>query len=72
MIQNITRSKLLFFTQIRFLPYFVLGGLIFYFNSTGNLNYFFKGYLTLLESQVLLVMIYFILSRISKTKKRTH
>jgi len=45
---------------LRLLPYISIGGLIFYFNSTLEFNYLIKGYLTLMESQLLILIIYLI------------
>lgn len=33
------------------LPLILLGGILFYFNSNAELNYFLRGYLTILELQ---------------------
>lgn len=53
-------------SRFRFLSYGVLGLLIFYFNSTWDSNIFVKGYLTLLEVQTSLVLLYFMMARLSK------
>ena len=57
-------------SRFRFLPYGVLGLLIFYFNSTWDSNIFVKGYLTLLEVQTSMVLLYFMMGRFSKSPTR--
>jgi len=57
-------------SRFRFLPYGVLGLLIFYFNSTWDSNIFVKGYLTLLEVQTSTVLLYFMMARLSKSPNR--
>ena len=44
--------------QLRLVPYIAIGCLIFYFNSNLDLNYIVKGYLSLIESQVCIIIIY--------------
>lgn len=57
-------------SRFRFLSYGVLGLLIFYFNSTWDSNIFVKGYLTLLEVQTSMVLLYFMIGRFSKSPTR--
>lgn len=57
-------------TWIRLFPYAILGIVIFSLNSATDLNYIFKGYLVLLESQVGILVIYFLLARRFKKNKR--
>lgn len=51
---------------MRFAPYAALGILVFSFNSTSELNYFWKGYLTILQAQAGIVMLYFAMSKFRK------
>lgn len=55
---------------MRLLPYAALGILVFSLNSASDLNYFLRGYLVLLEAQVGIVLIYFIMSKLAKNQKR--
>ncbi len=56
--------------QLRLVPYLAIGSLIFYFNSNLDLNYIVKGYLVLMESQLCIMVIYFLTAKItSKTHK---
>jgi hypothetical protein len=57
-------------SRFRFLFYGVLGLLIFYFNSTWDSNIFVKGYLTLIEVQTSIVLLYFMIARLSKIPTR--
>lgn len=54
---------------MRFAPYVALGILVFSFNSTSELNYFWKGYLTILQAQAGIVMLYFAMSQFRKHGK---
>jgi hypothetical protein len=54
-------------TWMRFAPYAALGVLVFSLNSASELNYFWKGYLAILEAQAGIVLLYFAMS-----KFRTH
>ncbi|HAC65805.1 MAG TPA: hypothetical protein DCF68_20310 [Cyanothece sp. UBA12306] len=47
--------------KLRVMPYIILGFLVFYLNSLASFNYFFKGYMILLECQAGIVGIYFLL-----------
>jgi hypothetical protein len=63
-------SKLL---GARFIPHFILGGIIFWGNSSLELPYFLRGYLTLLESQLGLALLYtFTLKRHQVTSVEKH
>lgn len=55
--------------RLRLFPYVILGGLIFAFNSSLQLNYFFKGYLTLIESQIVIIGIFFLMAKLAKKNK---
>jgi len=59
-----------FWSRFRFLPYAVVGVLIFYFNSTWDSNFFVKGYLTVIEAQTSIILLYFLMARISKSQSR--
>ena len=54
---------------MRFAPYAALGILLFSLNSTSELNYFLKGYLTILQAQAGIVMLYFAMSKFRKHGK---
>ncbi len=45
---------------LRLFPYLVFGSLVFHLNSMLSVNYLVKGYLVLLESQIGLVILYFL------------
>jgi hypothetical protein len=51
------------------LPYLLFGLLLFAVNSSFNLNYFARGYLTILEIQVGIVILYFWLAKQKKLTK---
>lgn len=57
---------------IKLMPYTILGLLIFLINSQINLNYLLKGYFTLIELQVVMIIMYFyLMPKIAKnTEKR--
>ncbi|CBN57188.1 MULTISPECIES: hypothetical protein [Kamptonema] len=57
-------------TWMRLLPYAALGIVVFSLNSASDLNYFLKGYLVLLEAQAGIVLIYFLMSKLARSKKR--
>ncbi len=59
-----------FWSRFRFLPYGILGILIFYVNSTWDANFFVKGYLTVLEVQTAMILLYFLMARLSKSQNR--
>lgn len=56
---------------LRLLPYVVFGASVFSLNSTLEINYFFKGYLILIEAQLGIVLIYFSLNRLLKSKSKS-
>jgi hypothetical protein len=56
-------------SQLRLIPYVILGLGVFAFNSSTDLNYFLRGYLVLLESQIGIVVLYFIIAKIIKRTK---
>lgn len=56
--------------KLRFLPYLVLGVVIFSLNSVINLNFFFKGYLVLLEAQIGIVLLYLLIAKLVKNNKK--
>jgi hypothetical protein len=60
--RSISRS-----TGIRLLPYFCLGGFVFWSNSNLELSYFLRGYLTLLEAQMGLALLYFFVFKRRRT-----
>lgn len=57
-------------TSFRLIPFILLGLGIFALNSSLDLNYFLRGYLVLLESQVGIVILYFVIAKIVKRSKR--
>jgi hypothetical protein len=56
--------------KLRFLPYLVLGIVIFSLNSVTNLNFFLKGYVVLLEAQIGIVLLYFLIAKFVKNNKK--
>ncbi|MEA5510704.1 hypothetical protein VB715_13100 [Crocosphaera sp. UHCC 0190] len=61
MISHRTRNS---FRWFRFLPYLGLGALVFSLNSLTAWNYWIKGYLVLLEAQIGLVIVYWMLAHV--------
>jgi hypothetical protein len=55
---------------LRVLPFLGLGVVIFTLNSATEWNYFLRGYLTLLELQAGIVILYFLRAKIGKSKNR--
>ncbi|MEG5062385.1 hypothetical protein QUB33_02040 [Microcoleus sp. B3-A4] len=55
---------------MRFAPYGALGLLIFSFNSGSELNYFLRGYLVILQAQVGIVLLYFVMSKFRKNPNK--
>lgn len=53
----------------RLLPFAAVGIVAFYLTSTSDLNYFWRGYLTLIIAQSGILLVYFLRSRLAKTKK---
>ncbi len=69
-MSNLKNQKLkLKFYQLRLFPYIVIGSLIFYFNSNLDLNYLFKGYLVLIESQLCIIIVFLMTG---KFNNKTH
>jgi hypothetical protein len=58
------------YNKLRFLPYLVLGIVIFSLNSFINLNFFLKGYVVLLEAQIGIVLLYFLILKLGKLNKK--
>ncbi|VEP16191.1 conserved hypothetical protein [Hyella patelloides LEGE 07179] len=58
------RNKLL-----KYLPYVLLSFIVFGANSGLELNYFVKGYISLIELQVGILLIYFITSKFKKHRE---
>lgn len=56
-------------SRLRLLPYVILGGLIFAFNSSLQLNYFLRGYLALIESQIVIIGIFFLMAKLARRNK---
>ncbi|PSB02833.1 hypothetical protein C7B64_11425 [Merismopedia glauca CCAP 1448/3] len=54
---------------LKLLPYTLVGLGVFWFNSETNLNYLFRGYLVLLEAQLGILIVYFLMSKINKLHK---
>jgi hypothetical protein len=54
---------------LKLLPYMLVGLGVFWFNSETNLNYLFRGYLVLLEAQVGILVVYFLMSKINRFNK---
>jgi uncharacterized membrane protein len=55
---------------MRFTPYLALGILVFSLNSASELNYFFRGYLVILEAQAGIVLLYFAMSKFRTNKNK--
>jgi hypothetical protein len=60
--RKISRSSVL-----RLSPYLILGGGLFLANSSLELPYFLRGYLTLLEAQLGIFFLYFFLPKYHRT-----
>jgi hypothetical protein len=54
----------------RFLPYAVFGAVAFSLASASHFNYFFRGYILLLEIQAGILLVYFLGNRLTKSKKQ--
>ncbi len=57
-------------TWMRFLPYAAFGLLLFSLNSATELNYFWRGYLVILEAQTGIVLLYFAMSKFRTSKNK--
>ena len=65
-MSNLKNQKLILsFHRLRLVPYLTIGYLIFYFNSNLDFNYLVKGYLVLMESQLSIILIYFLTAKFS-------
>lgn len=65
-MSNLNNQRLKFkLHQLRLVPYLAIGSLIFYLNSNLDLNYIVKGYLVLMESQLCIIVIYFLTARVA-------
>ncbi|HIK10195.1 MAG TPA: hypothetical protein IGS52_08005 [Oscillatoriaceae cyanobacterium M33_DOE_052] len=53
----------------RLLPFAAVGIIAFYLTSTSDLNYFWRGYLTLIIAQGGILLVYFLRSQLAKPKK---
>ena len=51
------------------LPYVILGLVLFAFTSTLNVNYFLKGYVTIIEIQMGIVALYFLLAKRKQSRQ---
>lgn len=58
-------------TGLRLLPYIAVGGLIFYFNSTTDLNYLLRGYFVVLEAQAGILLVFFITGKLKKNQRHS-
>jgi hypothetical protein len=52
--------------KLSLLPFLILGILVFTGTSSLNLSYFWRGYVVLLETQAGLVILYFLMHKLSK------
>lgn len=57
-------------TWMRFAPYAAFGLLLFSLNSATELNYFWRGYLVILEAQAGIVVLYFAMSKFRNHKNK--
>lgn len=55
---------------LRLIPFLILGGSVFAFNSNLEMNYLLKGYLVLLETQFGIVVIYFLVTKLLRKKNK--
>ena len=56
-------------TWLRLIPYAALGMLIFSLTSTTEVNYFFRGYLVLIQAQAGIFVVYFVIAKIMKMRR---
>lgn len=61
LINRVSRPKLI--------PFAAIGIIAFYLTSTSDLNYFWRGYLTLIIAQSGILLLYFLRRRLAKTNK---
>lgn len=57
-------------TQLKLIPFIVLGGVVFVVNSHTNLNYLFRGYFTLLEAQIGILVLYLLMTKLTKKPRK--
>ncbi len=69
MIKSNLHQGFIYRSGLKLLPYLVLGVVVFAFNSQTNGNYLLRGYFTLLEAQVGIVLIYFLMNKLTKAVK---
>ncbi|PSF38521.1 hypothetical protein C7H19_05930 [Aphanothece hegewaldii CCALA 016] len=55
---------------LRLVPFLAMGGIIFTFNSTLELNYMIRGYLLFLEAQIGIVILYYWVTKVIRTNKK--
>ncbi len=65
-------SRKLTSITLKSLPFLILGCIIFSFNSTLELPYFVKGYLSLIEAQTGLLLFYFLFRKNLVKKNQEH
>ena len=51
-----------------YIPYLIFGLFVFIFNSQLNFNYFIKGYISVLELQAGIILIYFLSLKFKRSK----
>lgn len=56
--------------KLKPLPYLLLGLVIFSSNSLTNFNFWLRGYLAILEIQIGLLLLYFLLAKLAKTGRQ--
>ncbi len=70
-MENLKDQRLsLFKSGLRLIPFLALGAIVFSLNSATHLNYLLRGYLVLVECQIGIVLLYFLIARIVKRRKR--
>lgn len=69
MIKSNLHQGSIYRSGLKLLPYLVLGVVVFAFNSQTNGNYMLRGYFTLLEAQVGIVVIYFLMNKLTRATK---
>ncbi len=62
---NTSKQHVKIKSYFRLLPYVVAGTMIFSLNSLANMNYLFRGYLTLLEAQTVILIVLFVAGRLT-------
>ncbi len=56
-------------SRVQLIPFAAIGIIAFYLTSATDLNYFWRGYLTLIIAQGGILLVYFLRSRLAKTNK---